>query len=103
MRNVKKQKLELCKNYALTKYCKWGENCWFAHEAHELHARALPSNYKTVLCKTYQRFGFCKYGDRCHYIHKVSEEQTIWRSYTTKKSSGRLRVFEQLSEGQACF
>lgn len=104
MRNTRKQKHELCKNYHEFGQCSFGDSCWFAHEEHELRARALPCNYKTVLCLAYIRTGECKYGDRCYFIHRKTDDTTIWRHHcnnNAQKPSGRLRVFERLSQGRA--
>jgi hypothetical protein len=51
-------------------YCKYGENCAFAHGENELKNRKLSMNYKTKLCKQFFETGYCPYGSRCQFSHK---------------------------------
>ena len=65
-----KYKTELCKNYDIYGYCKWGENCFFAHGRTELKSKTLTNHfYKTKICKHYHKGGFCPYTSRCQYFH----------------------------------
>lgn len=67
---MKKYKTELCKNFEMRGYCKWGSKCCFAHGSHELRAkRHLNNKYKSKICKHYHRHGYCPYGLRCQYFH----------------------------------
>lgn len=95
----RKIKTELCKNWELKGFCKYGdkvffssflsfmliknkndEKCCFAHGREELKEKThLHSNYKTKPCKQYFFQGYCPYGYRCQYMHneiKKSEEKT---------------------------
>ena len=51
-------------------YCKYGNNCAFAHGESELKNRKLSFNYKTKPCKQFFEIGFCSYGSRCQFSHK---------------------------------
>ena len=65
-----KYKTELCKNYDVYGYCKWADNCFFAHGKNELKSKTLINHfYKTKICKHYHRVGFCPYSSRCQYFH----------------------------------
>lgn len=70
-----KYKTELCKNYEVNSFCKWGDNCYFAHGKSELKTKA-PTNmfYKTKLCKHFHQTGFCPYASRCQYLHLQGEQ-----------------------------
>ena len=70
-----KYKTEICKNYQLYGYCKWGDNCCFAHGKDELRLKTLFNYfYKTKICKHFHRDGFCPYASRCQYFHFKSYE-----------------------------
>lgn len=67
---MKKYKTEICKNFEMKGYCKWGDKCCFAHGQHELRAKQhLNTSYKSKICKHYHRIGTCPYGLRCQYFH----------------------------------
>ena len=51
-------------------FCKYGDNCAFAHGESELKNRKISSNYKTKPCKQFFEIGFCPYGSRCQFSHK---------------------------------
>ncbi|CAD8052920.1 unnamed protein product [Paramecium sonneborni] len=67
---TKKKKTELCKNYQALGYCKFGNECSFAHGQEELQPKIhLHQKYKTKACIRYFNDGFCPYGIRCQYLH----------------------------------
>ena len=55
-------------------FCKYGDNCAFAHGENELKNRKISSNYKTKPCKQFFEIGFCPYGSRCQFSHKKEFE-----------------------------
>ena len=55
-------------------FCKYGDNCAFAHGESELKNRKISSNYKTKPCKQFFEIGFCPYGSRCQFSHKKEFE-----------------------------
>lgn len=66
MKIQKMKKTEMCRNMVANGYCKYGQDCSYAHNNDELMAKThLPSNYKTKLCTQYQDQGYCLYGERC--------------------------------------
>ncbi len=65
-----KFKTEICHFYEINKFCKYGENCAFAHGESELKNRKLSFNYKTKPCKQFFELGYCSYGSRCQFSHK---------------------------------
>ena len=66
-----KIKTELCKNFELKGWCKFGDSCSFAHGKHELQEKKhLHQKYKTRPCKEFHLTGYCSYGIRCQYLHK---------------------------------
>lgn len=92
--------------WSLTMKCHYGDNCSFAHGAHELQRRLnVPSNYKTVKCKNYHENMFCHFGSRCQFIHDPSPKETldlnsmIQNQKLTKKAMELKRIFERLEHG----
>ena len=55
-------------------FCKYGDNCAFAHGENELKNRKMSFNYKTKPCKQFFENGFCNYGSRCQFSHKKEFE-----------------------------
>lgn len=68
-------KTELCRPFAETGFCKYGEKCQFAHGAGELRNMPRHPKYKTELCRTFHTTGLCGYGTRCHFIHNADERR----------------------------
>lgn len=63
-------KTEKCRQYYENGHCMYGDNCLFAHSAHELRDDPLrPKYYKTRVCTTYQFNGYCPFGSRCAFVH----------------------------------
>ena len=67
--NRDKFKTEMCRNFAQTGVCRYGDKCQFAHGLQDLRARRLPSQYKTRICRTFSQTGGCPYGTKCRFIH----------------------------------
>lgn len=60
-----KFKTEMCKNFQLQGYCRWGSNCSYAHGLDELRAKThLNTNFRSKICKLFHRQGGCPYGLR---------------------------------------
>ncbi|XP_065833272.1 mRNA decay activator protein ZFP36L2-like isoform X2 [Oscarella lobularis] len=68
-------KTELCRPFAETGACKYGDKCQFAHGLLELRPLVRHPKYKTELCRTFHAIGFCPYGPRCHFVHNPEERQ----------------------------
>lgn len=82
---MKKYKTELCKNFEMKGYCKWGSKCCFAHGHHELRAKKhLNNKYKSKICKHFHRHGFCPYGMRCQYFHIKDSYDEFLMAFTEK-------------------
>lgn len=83
-----KYKTEICRNWEMEGYCRFGDECTFAHGGDELNRRAsMPANYKTKVCKQFTDEPFyCPYGEKCQFIHIniTKKDQTSNRtpSYT---------------------
>ncbi|CAK73085.1 unnamed protein product (macronuclear) [Paramecium tetraurelia] len=79
---TKKKKTELCKNFELTGFCKFGDECSFAHGQLELQAKThLHQKYKTKPCNRYFNQGFCPYGIRCQYLHDELKDQQKFEKF----------------------
>ena len=65
-----KWKTEICHYWEMNNFCKYGDNCAFAHGENELKNRKMSFNYKTKLCKQFFENGYCNYGSRCQFSHK---------------------------------
>mmetsp|Transcript_2181 Transcript_2181/g.2279 ORF Transcript_2181/g.2279 Transcript_2181/m.2279 type:complete len:212 (-) Transcript_2181:239-874(-) len=81
-----KYKTEMCKNFELKGYCKFGDTCSFAHGRHELHEKVhLHEKYKTRPCQQFHQNGYCSYGLRCQYLHKEGLSPNVF--YVSKGES----------------
>jgi len=73
-----KYKTELCKFYEMNNYCKFGENCIFAHGKENLREDKLKkSGYKKRPCQNFFENGFCLYGNRCQFSHNIKEYKFV--------------------------
>ena len=67
-----KYKTELCKYYEINGFCKFGDNCAYAHGKENLRAKVTNSiSYKTKKCVQFFINGFCPYGNRCQFAHAL--------------------------------
>ena len=67
-----KYKTEMCKYYSINGFCKYGDNCSFAHNKESL--RPIISNttaFRTKKCKNFFLKGYCSYGNRCQFEHQI--------------------------------
>ena len=97
-----KYKTVLCKNYMECGYCRYNENCQFAHGIHELRT-TIPDKmrpdthfglpYKRDQCSHYKVYGICYYGSRCNFIHTAHRVSSHNVSLHGKK---RLTVFRSI-------
>ncbi len=97
-----KYKTEMCKSWAETKFCVYGNKCRFAHGKQELFGRSSTgSNYKLKDCNSFRENGICMYGARCNFKHDERRLEGMERSYYSllPAASGvrRLPVFEAFS------
>ena len=76
-----KWKTEICHYWEMNGYCKYGDNCAFAHGENELKNRKMSFNYKTKPCKQFLELGYCSYGSRCQFSHKKENEKNFSVSY----------------------
>lgn len=66
----KKQKTEMCRNWEMNGFCRWGTKCSYAHGEDELVKKThLPRNFMTRTCDTFHKDGFCSFGKRCQFMH----------------------------------
>ncbi|KAL0482604.1 hypothetical protein AKO1_014316 [Acrasis kona] len=66
-------KTELCRSWAETGYCRYGDKCQFAHGDLELRQVSRHHKYKSELCNNFHYEGTCMYGTRCCFIHSVDK------------------------------
>lgn len=67
-----KYKTELCKYYELTGYCKFGDNCAYAHGVENLRSKVTNTTaYRTKKCIQFFENGYCPYGSRCQFQHQL--------------------------------
>jgi hypothetical protein len=78
---MSKYKTELCKNYDLKGYCRFEENCFFAHGVEEIKKDEKRINYKTKKCRNFNYNGYCPYGNRCQFIHYEKRPINIFYTY----------------------
>ncbi len=67
-----KYKTELCKYYEINGYCKFGENCAYAHGKENLRSKVTNTTaYRSKKCVQFYTYGFCPYGNRCQFAHAL--------------------------------
>ena len=67
-----KYKTELCKNYEINGYCKYGDNCAYAHGKENLRLKVTNTTaYRTKKCVQFFENGYCPYGNRCQFAHQL--------------------------------
>jgi len=90
----------MCKFFELNQFCKFGDNCAFAHGSVDLRNKAsMPSAYRTKKCKQFSEYGYCPYGSRCQFAHQINERKSSANviSYSkTFKLLSSLDDFEKL-------
>ena len=84
-------KRELCKNWAETNFCRFGDKCQYAHgpeelsEDHHLYlqeqAKQPNDKYKSQNCRAFYREKLCMYGKRCHFRHEFRSFKKIHRHF----------------------
>lgn len=69
----KKYKTELCKYFEIKGYCKYGENCIYAHGEENLRLKVTNTKaYRTKKCDKFYENGYCPYGNRCQFAHQLA-------------------------------
>ena len=69
----KKYKTELCKYYEINGFCKYGDNCAYAHGKENLRSKITNTTaYRTKNCNQFFQNGYCPYGNRCQFAHQVA-------------------------------
>ena len=104
--NRDKFKTEMCRNFAQTGQCRYGDKSQFAHGPQDLRARRLPSQYKTRICRTFSQAGTCPYGSKCRFIHGNEsdlaalqlQEEMIAMGLTPEQAGAALPWAAQLSD-----
>ena len=88
-----KYKTEICRNWEIEGFCKFGEECTFAHGDQELNKKTtMPPNYKTKVCKQFTESPYyCPYGEKCQFLH-------ITVSTASKSSNKPLKYSDMLKE-----
>ena len=67
-----KYKTELCKYFEINGYCKFGDNCAYAHGKENLRSKVTNSTaYRSKKCVQFYTYGFCPYGNRCQFAHAL--------------------------------
>ena len=62
----------MCKYYELTGYCKFGDNCAYAHGVENLRSKVTNTTaYRTKKCIQFFENGYCPYGSRCQFQHQL--------------------------------
>ena len=91
-----KYKTELCKYFEINGYCKYGDNCAYAHGKENLRLKVTnTSAYRTKKCISFFEKGYCPYGNRCQFAHQL--ESNIINNPFDKKMS-YLKILEIFSK-----
>ena len=91
-----KWKTEICHYWEMYGFCKFGDNCAFAHGTEELNKRKMSSNYKTKLCKQFFESGYCSYGVRCQFSHKKIAENEDENGNKKNEENNQVSYFKIL-------
>ena len=68
-----KYKTELCKYYEINGFCKYGDNCAYAHGKENLRTKITNTTaFRTKKCVQFFQKGYCPYGNRCQFAHQVT-------------------------------
>jgi hypothetical protein len=92
----KKYKTELCKYFEINGYCKYGDNCAYAHGKENLRLKVTNTTaYRTKKCVQFFEYGYCPYGGRCQFAHQL-ESNIINNPYDKKMTY--IKIMEILSK-----
>ena len=92
----KKYKTELCKYFEINGYCKYGDNCAYAHGKENLRLKVTNTTaYRTKKCVQFFENGYCPYGGRCQFAHQL-ESNIINNPYDKKMTY--TKIMEILSK-----
>ena len=92
----KKYKTELCKYFEINGFCKYGDNCAYAHGKENLRLKVTnTSAYRTKKCVQFFENGYCPYGARCQFAHQL-ESNIINNPYDKKMTY--TKIMEILSK-----
>ena len=87
-------KTQMCRGWASTGTCAYGQKCQFAHGQDEMRPNvigfsgpptttlAMSEQYKTQLCRGWAAHGTCAYRDKCMFAHGESDMATHRRPKT---------------------
>lgn len=91
-------KTELCRSFAETGCCKYGDKCQFAHGNTEIKCLPRHPKYKSELCRTFHKQGFCPYGPRCHFIHSEDEGKLTEINLMKQQAAARQATQQMLQQ-----
>ena len=85
-----KYKTELCKYFEINGYCKFGDNCAYAHGKENLRSKVTNTTaYRTKKCTQFFEMGYCPYGNRCQFAHQL-QSNIINNPYDKKMSYSKI-------------
>ena len=85
-----KYKTELCKYFEINGYCKYGDNCAYAHGKENLRSKVTNTTaYRTRKCVQFFEVGYCPYGNRCQFAHQL-ESNILNNPYDRKMTYSKI-------------
>ena len=85
-----KYKTELCKYFEINGYCKYGDNCAYAHGKENLRSKVTNTTaYRSKKCTQFFEMGYCPYGNRCQFAHQL-QSNIINNPYDKKMSYSKI-------------
>ena len=85
-----KYKTELCKYFEINGYCKYGDNCAYAHGKENLRSKVTNTTaYRTRKCVQFFENGYCPYGSRCQFAHHL-ESNILNNPYDRKMTYSKI-------------
>jgi hypothetical protein len=97
------KKTEICHLWKETGFCKFGENCGFAHGEIEIKEKKVHQKHKSELCKSFHENIYCPYGERCSFVHLKNDNFSFSEIYSINSEnfvifSNRLQIFEKITK-----
>ena len=94
-----KYKTELCKNYEYYGFCKYEDNCAYAHGKENLRAKVTNTTFfRTKKCESFFSLGYCPYGSRCQFAHQFHSNITNNPYDIRMTYSDRLKILNKMNK-----
>ena len=83
-------KTELCESFSTKGFCRYGNNCQFAHGLQELKFKERSNKFRTKPCVNWLKTGSCPYGQRCCFKHGNDQDIKVYLQASQAAKSSRI-------------